>query len=94
VLILVVDVPAILVFWPSKGRIVVRMSDARGGAVEPLDIYVDGRKSPCDTTPCYLEEGTGSDEVKVVADGYDPAAQAIVVDPRKDVPATFVFSKS
>jgi len=84
-----------MVFAPSKGSIVVNVSDQRGAGVNRLDVFIDGKKSPCETAPCILEETTGSHEVKVLADGYDaPAVQAVVVEGHRPTPANFVVGSS
>jgi serine/threonine-protein kinase len=81
----------VLVLMPSKGKIVVNVSDSRGATVNRLDVFVDGEKTNCATAPCYLPYGQGTHEVKVVADGYDvPAPQAVVV--KSGDPATVNFT--
>jgi hypothetical protein len=84
----------ILVVVPSKGRIVVNVSDERGTGVNRLDVFIDGKKTAfCDVAPCTVpEQSTGSHEVKVLAEGLDvaPAIQAVVVEARKDTAANFL----
>ena len=73
-------------FLPSHpGRIVINVADAKGGAVNHVEIFVDGRKQ-CDTAPCIVDQvAAGPHEVKVLADGYDaPAVQTVTVESRKD----------
>ena len=85
-----------LVVAPSKGSIVVNVSDQRGGQVGRLDVFVDGKKSPCETAPCTVQdEGTGSHEVKVIAEGYAvPAIQAVVVEGHKPAMMSFTVGSS
>lgn len=85
-----------LVVAPGKGTIVINVSDQRGGQVGRLDVFVDGKKSPCETAPCTVQDqGTGSHEVKVVAEGYDvPAVQAVVVESRKAAVMSFTVGSS
>jgi serine/threonine-protein kinase len=80
-----------VLFMPSKGKIVVNVSDSRGATVNRIDVFVDGEKTNCATAPCYLPYSQGTHEVKVVADGYDvPAPQAVVV--KSSDPATVNFT--
>ncbi len=85
-----------LLFLPSHpGRILVNVTDSQGGAVNHLEVFVDGRKQ-CDTTPCVIDQvNAGLHDVKVLADGYDaPAVQSVSVESRKDVPAAFTMGSS
>jgi serine/threonine-protein kinase len=80
---------------PSKGKIVVNVSDSRGSTVNRLDVFVDGEKTNCATAPCYLPYGQGTHEVKVVAEGYDvPAPQAVVVKSGDSTTVTFTVGSS
>jgi hypothetical protein len=86
----VAAVLGVMLLMPSKGKIVVNVSDSRGATVNRLDVFVDGEKTACATAPCYLPFALGTHEVKVVADGYDvPAPQAVVV--KSSDPATVNF---
>ncbi len=81
----------VLLAMPSKGKIVINVSDSRGATVNRMDVFVDGEKTNCATAPCYLPYAQGTHEVKVVADGYDvPAPQAVVV--KSGDPATVSFT--
>jgi hypothetical protein len=83
------------VLMPSKGKIVINVSDSRGGTVNRLDVFVDGEKTNCATAPCYLPYGAGTHEVKVVADGFDvPAPQAVVVKSGDPTTVTFTVGSS
>ncbi|MGO9835157.1 MAG: PEGA domain-containing protein [Polyangiaceae bacterium] len=86
-----------LVVAPSKGSIVINVSDQHGSPVNRLDVFVDGKKTPfCDTAPCTIpDQGTGSHEVKVLVEGYDaPAVQAVVVEARRPTSANFTVGSS
>jgi hypothetical protein len=64
----------------GDGRILVNASDSHGGPVDRLSVFVDGEKTACATAPCYLTYGTGTHEVKVIAEGLEvPATQAVAV---------------
>jgi serine/threonine protein kinase len=77
---------------PKTGRLVVNVSDAKGGPVEHLEVFVDGKKN-CDTTPCYADQlSAGLHEVKVLAEGYDaPAARGTTIESRKDTTVSFTL---
>jgi hypothetical protein len=83
-------------FLPSHpGRIVINVSDAQGGPVNHVEIFVDGRKQ-CDTAPCPVENvGAGQHDVKLLADGYDaPPVQTVSVESRKDTTVAFTLGSS
>ncbi len=83
-------------FLPSHpGRIVINVADSQGGAVNHVEIFVDGRKQ-CDTAPCIVDQvAAGPHDVKLLADGYDaPAVQTVTVESRKDAPAAFTLGSS
>jgi serine/threonine protein kinase len=81
----VAAVAGVFVLMPRTGRILVNVADTKGGTVNRVDIFVDGRKQ-CDTAPCIVEQVTsGAHDVKILADGYDPPPVAAVnVEARKD----------
>jgi serine/threonine-protein kinase len=82
-------------FSGNKGRIVVNVSDAQGGSVNKLEVYVDGRKTACETAPCPIDESAGTHEVKVLAEGYAALApKAVNVEHGKDVIADFALGNS
>jgi len=78
---------------PHTGQIVVNVNDARGAAMSHVDIFVDGRKQ-CDSAPCLVDQvASGSHEVKVVAEGFNPPAiQNVSVEGRKQAAASFTLS--
>jgi hypothetical protein len=84
-----------LMMSPSSGRILISVADARGVAVNHVDVFVDGRKQ-CDTSPCTVPDvAAGSHEVKVLADGYDaPVLQAVAVEAHKDAPMNVTLGAS
>ena len=86
---------AVFLLMPHTGRIVINVTaDAKSGSVNRVDIFVDGRKTPCETAPCIVDQvSAGSHEVKVLADGYDtPAPQSVSVESGKDATATFTLA--
>jgi PEGA domain len=83
-------------FLPSHpGRIVINVTDSQGGAVNHVEIFVDGRKQ-CDTAPCIVDQvAAGPHDVKLLADGYDaPAVQTVTVESRKDATSAFSLGSS
>lgn len=88
---------AYFVMQPKTGTLVVNVADAKGAAVNKLEVVVDGTKR-CESSPCILKDvANGVHEVKVSAQGFDaPAARAITIEGGKsatiDVP--LVASKS
>jgi hypothetical protein len=83
-------------FLPSHpGRIVINVADQQGGAVNHVEIFVDGRKQ-CDTAPCIVDQvASGPHDVKLLADGYDaPAVQTVTVESRKDATAAFTLGST
>ena len=78
---------------PRTGTLVVNVADAKGGAVNKLEILVDGKKA-CESAPCIVRDvSAGVHEVKVSAVGFDaPAARAITIESRKDSSTDFSLS--
>jgi serine/threonine-protein kinase len=75
---------AVFFLVPRTGRVMVNVADAKGGQVNRLEVFLDGRKQ-CDTVPCGIEQVTaGTHQVKVLAQGYEPATKAVTVEARKD----------
>ncbi|HEY1695843.1 MAG TPA: serine/threonine-protein kinase [Polyangiaceae bacterium] len=91
---------AVFLLMPHTGRIAVNVNDANAksgsGSINRVDIFVDGRKTPCETAPCIVDQvSAGSHEVKVLAEGYDtPPSQSVNVESGKDVNATFALSSA
>ena len=85
---------AVFLLMPRQGRIAINVQDSKSGSVNKVDIFVDGRKTPCETAPCIVDQvSAGSHEVKVLADGYDtPPSQAVSVESGKDATASFTLS--
>ena len=55
---------------PRKGEIVVSATDSKGD-ISHIEVYVDGKKTECGTSPCIVSEVVaGPHTVKVVAEGY------------------------
>ncbi len=88
---------AVFFLMPRTGTLVVNVADAKGAAVQNLEIVVDGTKR-CDSAPCIVRDiPAGVHEVKVTAKGFEPPApRAVTVDSRKDITSDFqlVASKS
>jgi serine/threonine-protein kinase len=77
---------------PHPGRLIVKVTDAKGNAPDKVEVSVDG-KSQCVTAPCIVESVSPNKthNVKVRADGYDaPPDQTVSVD--RDKEATVVFT--
>jgi serine/threonine-protein kinase len=87
---------AVFLLMPRTGRIAINVTDAKNGAVNRVDIFVDGRKTPCETAPCIVDQvSAGNHEVKVLADGFDSTpSQSINVESGKDATATFSLSSA
>jgi hypothetical protein len=65
---------------PAKGSILVSAVDSHGNPMNRLDVFMDGKKTPCDVAPCSVPCAKGLHEVRVVADGFEvPATQAVAV---------------
>jgi serine/threonine-protein kinase len=92
--VLVVGALALLL-TPRTGRVLVNVTDSKGGSVNHVEIFLDGRKQ-CDTAPCVVEQvAAGPHEVKLFADGYDtPPVQTVSVESRRDAPANFILGSS
>lgn len=86
---------AVFMLMPRTGTLVVNVSDTKGGAVQNLEISVDGVKR-CESAPCIVRDiAAGVHEVKVVAKGYElPAPRAVTVDSKRDVPTDFQLAPS
>ena len=87
---------AVFLLIPHTGRIAIGVTDGKNGSVDRLDIFVDGRKTPCETAPCIVDQvSAGAHEVKVLADGFDPApTQSVSVESGKDTTASFTMSSA
>jgi serine/threonine-protein kinase len=83
----------VFLMMPRTGRIAVNIADTQGGAVNHVEIFVDGKKQ-CDTSPCIVDQvSTGVHQVKVLAQGYDPPAdRAVTVESRKDATIDFTMT--
>jgi hypothetical protein len=79
---------------PRTGRIAIDVTDSKNAAVNRVDIFVDGRKTPCATAPCVVDQiSAGSHEVKVLADGYDTAlSRSVNVESGKDATVGFTLT--
>ncbi len=81
--------------YPRTGTIAVNVSDAKGGSVGALEVYLDGKKV-CDTAPCRIDQvKAGSHELKVSAQGYDqPSAKLVAVESGKDAMVDLTLTSS
>src|SRR5262249_10803626 len=62
---------AVYMLMPRAGTLVVNVADAKGAAVQGLEVVVDGSKR-CESAPCIVRDLTaGVHEVKVAAKGYE-----------------------
>ncbi len=86
----------VFLLMPRSGRIAINVTDSKNGAVNRVDIFVDGRKTPCETAPCIVDQvSAGNHEVKVLAEGFDSApSQSISVESGKDATASFSLSSA
>ncbi|HEY2517400.1 MAG TPA: protein kinase, partial [Polyangiaceae bacterium] len=91
----VVAIGLAVIAMPRTGRVAVTVSDAKGAAVNHVEIFVDGKKQ-CDTSPCMVDQvSAGQHEVKVIAQGYDSAQdKTVTVEARKDAPMDFTLASS
>jgi serine/threonine-protein kinase len=91
----VLVIAGVLLLAPRTGRVLVNVTDSKGGSVNHVEIFLDGRKQ-CDTAPCIVDQvATGSHEVKLFADGYDtPPVQSVSVESRHDAPANFILGSA
>ncbi len=73
---------AVFFLMPRTGALAVNVTDAKGGPVNHVSVFVDGAQAPCEVAPCILEKlSSGVHQVKVEADGYEvPAAKAVTVN--------------
>ncbi|MCI4370873.1 MAG: PEGA domain-containing protein, partial [Thermoplasmata archaeon] len=80
---------------PHTGRIAIKVTDTKGGGINHVEIFVDGKKQ-CDTAPCVVDQvSSGGHEVKVLAQGFDaPLDKAVTVEARKDAQLEFLLSPS
>ncbi len=80
---------------PHTGRIAVNVTDTKGGSLNRVEIFVDGKKQ-CDTAPCIVDQvSSGTHEVKVLAQGYDaPSDKSVTVEARKDAQLDFALNAS
>jgi hypothetical protein len=85
---------SVFLLVPRTGRIAIDVIDSKNAAVNRVDIFVDGRKTPCETAPCIVDQiSAGSHEVKVIADGYDTTlSQSVNVESGKDATVGFTLT--
>jgi serine/threonine-protein kinase len=84
VLLAVAGGAAALFLLPKTGRILVNATDSKGAAVSRAEVFVDGKKQ-CDVLPCTVDAvPAGPHDLKILAEGYDPASQTVTVESKKD----------
>ncbi len=90
---IVVALVLAFLFVPRTGSVVVRALDSRGTDTQHVTVYVDGKVTPCATSPCTLDQLTpGAHFVKVAADGFDSAEQTVNIEARKQAAVDFNLS--
>lgn len=67
---------------PRTGAMAINVTDAKGGPVSRVSVFVDGTQSSCTVAPCIVEKlSAGVHQVKIEADGYEiPAPKAVNVN--------------
>lgn len=67
---------------PRTGAMAINVTDAKGGPVSRVAVFVDGTQQTCTVAPCIVEKlSAGVHQVKVEADGYEaPAPKAVNVN--------------
>lgn len=64
---------------PRTGAMAVNVTDAKGGAVSRVAVFIDGTQQSCTVAPCIVEKlSAGVHQVKVEADGFEPPAPKAV----------------
>jgi hypothetical protein len=80
---------------PAKGSILVSAVDSHGNPMSRLDVFMDGKKTPCAVAPCSVQCTKGLHEVRVVADGFEvPATQAVAVASGDSTGVQFIVGSS
>jgi PEGA domain len=89
-------IAAATVFYmmPRTGTLSINVSSEKGGSIDKVTVYVDG-KEECGTTPCAVKKlESGSHSVKVVAQGFEtPEVQSVTVESGKEASVSFRVSK-
>jgi len=67
---------------PRTGAMAINVTDAKGGPVSRVAVFVDGTPQSCTVAPCIVEKlSAGVHQVKVESDGYEaPAPKAVNVN--------------
>ena len=64
----------VLAILPKKGTLNIEVVDSKGESVDALEVYLDGRREGCETSPCILRDVPASPhDIKVKAAGYEKA---------------------
>jgi len=75
---LVVVAAGAFFLMPRRGEVVVSATDSKGD-VSHIEVYVDGKKTECGTSPCVVGDVvSGTHTVKVVAEGYGTIPEQLV----------------
>ena len=87
----VVVAAALFYLVPRKGTVRIAATDAKGD-IDHMEVYVDGKKTDCATSPCVEQASTGAHIVKVAAEGYGPVPeQTVDVSAGSEATATFAL---
>ncbi len=80
---------------PRKGEVLVSATDGKGD-VAHIEVYIDGKKTDCGTSPCVVSDVVaGTHTVKVVADGYPTMAEQMLnVSSHQQARAAFAMAAS
>lgn len=71
ILLVVGGVFGAMFIFPREGRLIVDVQGPSGKAVDSVQVFVDGTKQSCDTSPCVIDGlESRSHFVKVSANGY------------------------
>lgn len=74
----------VLFLVPHTSKVAVNVTDAKGAAVNHVEIFLDGKKQ-CDTSPCLIDAvSSGSHAVKVLPDGADPQERTFTVSKKEE----------
>lgn len=85
---------AVFLMMPRTGSISINVTDTKGGGLDKVTVYVDG-KEECGTTPCVVKRESGSHVIKVTATGFEtPETKTVTVDNGKEASVSFLVSKS
>lgn len=84
---------ALVLFLNSRnGTLSITAQDAKGATLDRVEVFVDGVKTACGSSPCNLEASSGVHTVKVIAEGLaTPEAKQVTVESGKSLNVPFAF---